>query len=280
MSEGGFPNRDFADAHISFSVAPPDSSDLNQRLQKLPANDRPRACSRPIKLWGAVHSKDRDQQAVTYHYDLPTEFYALWLDQRKVYSCAYFATPDEDLDTAQLRKLDYVCRKLRLCPGERLLYIGCGWGGLIVHAAAHYGVEAVGITLSVPQAELARQTLRESGHKRRPIFEASKENPQRRTRHSLEADSSSGGGLETPQAQLASASTSVACRDRGLDCRLDEDSPWCYSSYWYVPSAPELGLPAPHPSLSVPMNEFFNIRSSNGRLFYPYRPAKRGSGAT
>ncbi len=139
------------------------SSDLNERLQKLPANDRPRAGPHPIKLWGSVHSKDRDQQAVTYHYDLPTEFYALWLDQRMVYSCAYFATPEEDLDSAQQRKLDYVCRKLRLRRGDRLLDIGCGWGGLIMHAAARYGVQAVGITLSVPQAEVARQRLRESG---------------------------------------------------------------------------------------------------------------------
>jgi len=137
--------------------------DLAKRLQKLPANDRPRAGLHPIKLSGSVHSKDRDQQAVTYHYDHPAEFYALWLDQRMVYSCAYFATPEEDLDSAQQRKLDYICKKLRLRRGERLLDIGCGWGGLIMYAAAHYGVEAVGITLSVPQGELARQRLRESG---------------------------------------------------------------------------------------------------------------------
>jgi cyclopropane-fatty-acyl-phospholipid synthase len=136
---------------------------LNERLQKVPANDRPRAGPHLIKLWGSVHSKDRDRQAVTYHYDLPAEFYALWLDQRMVYSCAYFATPEEDLDSAQQRKLDYICKKLRLRPGERLLDIGCGWGGLIIHAAAHCGVQAVGITLSVPQAEVARQRLRESG---------------------------------------------------------------------------------------------------------------------
>ena len=140
-----------------------ESFDLNERLRKLPASDRPLAGPHPIKLWGAVHSKDRDQQAVTYHYDLPVEFYALWLDQRMVYSCAYFHTPEEDLDTAQERKLDYICRKLRLRRGERLLDIGCGWGGLIMHAAAHYGVQAVGITLSVPQAEVARQRLREAG---------------------------------------------------------------------------------------------------------------------
>ena len=141
-----------------------ESVDLNGLRQKLCMHDRPRAVSRrPIVLWGAVHSKDRDQRAVTYHYDLPAEFYALWLDPRMVYSCAYFATPEQDLDTAQVQKLDYICRKLRLRPGERLLDIGCGWGGLIIHAATHYGVQAVGITLSVPQAEVARQRLRESG---------------------------------------------------------------------------------------------------------------------
>ena len=137
--------------------------ELAKRLQKLPANDRPHIGPHSIKLWGSVHSKDRDRQAVTYHYDVPAEFYALWLDQRMVYSCAYFATPEEDLDSAQQRKLDYICKKLRLRRGERLLDIGCGWGGLIMHAAAHYGVEAVGITMSVPQGELARQRLRVSG---------------------------------------------------------------------------------------------------------------------
>ena len=139
------------------------SSDLDERLQRLPKSDRPRSGLHPIEFGGKAHSRDRDRQAISYHYDLPAEFYALWLDARMVYSCAYFATPDGDLDSAQVRKLDYVCRKLRLCPGERLLDIGCGWGALIMHAAAHYGVEAVGITLSVPQAEVARERLREAG---------------------------------------------------------------------------------------------------------------------
>ena len=135
---------------------------LAARLQRLPGSDRPQTGRRPIPFAGTVHSKDRDRQVVRHHYDLPAEFYALWLDQRMVYSCAYFTTPDEDLHTAQLRKLDYICRKLRLRPGERLLDIGCGWGGLILHAAAHYGVEALGITLSIPQAEVARKRSRES----------------------------------------------------------------------------------------------------------------------
>jgi cyclopropane-fatty-acyl-phospholipid synthase len=109
------------------------------------------------------HRPEADRAAIAYHYDLSNEFYKLWLDQRMVYSCAYFGAPDEDLDTAQERKLDYVCRKLRLQSGERFLDLGCGWGGLVMHAASHYGVDAFGITLSREQAELATQRIRELG---------------------------------------------------------------------------------------------------------------------
>jgi cyclopropane-fatty-acyl-phospholipid synthase len=91
------------------------------------------------------------------------DFYALWLDQRMVYSCAYFEAADEDLDTGQERKLDYLCRKLRLVPGERLLDIGCGWGGLVIHAAQRYGVRALGITLSQNQAMLANERIARAG---------------------------------------------------------------------------------------------------------------------
>ena len=113
----------------------------------------------PAKLIGKPHSIARDRQAVTYHYNVSNDFYTLWLDQRMVYSCAYFRTTEDDLNTAQQQKLDHICRKLRLRPGQRLLDIGCGWGGLILYAAQHYGVDATGITLSQPQADLANQRI-------------------------------------------------------------------------------------------------------------------------
>ncbi|MGA2902413.1 MAG: cyclopropane-fatty-acyl-phospholipid synthase family protein [Candidatus Korobacteraceae bacterium] len=114
-------------------------------------------------LHGKLHSKHRDRAAVTYHYNLSNEFYQLWLDRRMVYSCAYFERGDEDIDTAQAQKLDYLCRKLRLRPGETLLDVGCGWGGLVLYAAEHFGVRALGVTLSEPQAELAQKRIREAG---------------------------------------------------------------------------------------------------------------------
>ncbi len=132
-------------------------------LARLPSRDNPCAPTRTASLSGALHSKKRDRQAVTFHYNISNDFYALWLDNSMTYSCAYFSGEDDDLDTAQERKLDYICRKLRLRPGGRLLDIGCGWGGLILHAAAKYGVEALGITLSGPQAELANDRIRRAG---------------------------------------------------------------------------------------------------------------------
>jgi cyclopropane-fatty-acyl-phospholipid synthase len=114
-------------------------------------------------LRGRRHSEDRDSAAVRHHYDVSNRFYSLFLDPAMVYSCAVFAHADEDLAGAQLRKLDLICRKLRLRPGERLLDIGCGWGSLMLHAAREYGVEADGITLSERQAELARERIAAAG---------------------------------------------------------------------------------------------------------------------
>jgi cyclopropane-fatty-acyl-phospholipid synthase len=110
-----------------------------------------------------VHRPQRDRADISHHYDVGNGFYRLWLDERMVYSCAYFENGDEDLDTAQRAKLDHVCRKLRLAPGERLLDIGCGWGALALHAAQHYGVSAVGVTLSEQQLLLARGRIAAAG---------------------------------------------------------------------------------------------------------------------
>ncbi len=132
-------------------------------LLHLPAHGGACVKSLSAHLHGGRHSKKRDRQAVAYHYNVSNDFYALWLDKLMVYSCAYFSGPDDDLHAAQERKLDYICRKLRLRSGERLLDIGCGWGGLIMHAARNYGVEALGITLSRPQAELANERIRLAG---------------------------------------------------------------------------------------------------------------------
>jgi len=112
---------------------------------------------------GSRGSAARTRAAVNYHYDHPVEFWRLWLDESLVYSCAYFRSADDSLGAAQKAKLDYICRKLRLRPGLRLLDLGCGWGALIVHAAKHYGVEAVGLTVSPEQAEVARQRIRQAG---------------------------------------------------------------------------------------------------------------------
>ena len=114
-------------------------------------------------LVGSPHSKPRDHQAVTYHYDLSNDFYSLWLDRQMVYSCAYFESGNEDIHSAQTKKLDYICRKLRLRPGERLLDVGCGWGALVLYAAKNFGVIARGVTLCEPQAELARERIEEAG---------------------------------------------------------------------------------------------------------------------
>lgn len=116
-----------------------------------------------LESFGPQHVPQRDAEAIRFHYDVGNDFYKLWLDERMVYSEAYFANGTEDLDSAQRAKLDYICRKLRLQPGERLLEFGCGWGGLIVHAVKHYGVHALGITLSTAQAEIARQRVAEAG---------------------------------------------------------------------------------------------------------------------
>jgi len=105
----------------------------------------------------------RAERDVAFHYDVSNEFYALFLDPRMVYTCAYYRRPDGDLATAQEDKLELVCRKLRLAPGERLLDLGCGWGALVLWAAERWGVDAHGVTLSAAQATWAAERARRSG---------------------------------------------------------------------------------------------------------------------
>jgi cyclopropane-fatty-acyl-phospholipid synthase len=124
---------------------------------------RPPAPAIEASVRGRRHSLSRDRSSVRHHYDLSNDFYRLVLGPSMVYSCAYFSGEDQSLEQAQEQKLDLICRKLRLGPGERLLDVGCGWGSLVLHAAANYDVEAVGVTLSEPQAAFARRRARERG---------------------------------------------------------------------------------------------------------------------
>jgi cyclopropane-fatty-acyl-phospholipid synthase len=120
----------------------------------------PRAELRPR---GERRSKPRDARSVRHHYDLPPEFFALFLDRSMTYSCGIFSRGADSLETAQEEKLELICRKLRLAAGERVLDVGCGWGSFPVHAATRHGVEVVGITLSQPQARVARERAAEAG---------------------------------------------------------------------------------------------------------------------
>lgn len=116
------------------------------------------------RVRGRLHSKDRDRSAISHHYDTTADFYSLILDQRNMaYSCGYHASPDQPLADAQDAKLDLVCRKLGLEPGMRLLDVGCGWGSLSLHAAEHFGVQVVGVTISEEQQRFATAAAERRG---------------------------------------------------------------------------------------------------------------------
>ena len=112
---------------------------------------------------GRVNSQRRDRASIAYHYDQPPAFYEPWLGESMVYSCAYFRSEEDSLDQAQAQKLDLICRKLRLEPGERFLDIGCGWGSLLLEAAQRRQAAAHGITLSREQAETAQRRIDRAG---------------------------------------------------------------------------------------------------------------------
>jgi cyclopropane-fatty-acyl-phospholipid synthase len=104
-------------------------------------------------------SMEKQKKNVRHHYDLGNDFFALWLDPTMSYSCAYFHSPEDTLEQAQIQKIDHTLKKLQLKPGQRLLDIGSGWGGLIIRAAQQYGVQATGITVSTEQFEKTRQRI-------------------------------------------------------------------------------------------------------------------------
>ncbi|MBU2669980.1 cyclopropane-fatty-acyl-phospholipid synthase family protein [Actinoplanes bogorensis] len=124
---------------------------------------QPKPPPEEMVVTGTRHSQRRDRQAISHHYDVGNDFYRLVLGPSMVYSCAYWTSDAGDLEQAQHDKLDLICRKLGLRPGQRLLDVGCGWGSLAIHAAREYGVQVVGITLSTEQADYARKQVAEAG---------------------------------------------------------------------------------------------------------------------
>jgi cyclopropane-fatty-acyl-phospholipid synthase len=141
------------DILLSHNFTPSDATKLITDIQRLPKSGPQHEIIRqPASLRGRLHSRERDLAAIRFHYNVSNEFYSLWLDRQMQYSCGYFPTGTEDLDTAQTKKIAHICRKLRLKPGERLLDIGCGWGGLAIAAAQNFGVKVLGVTLSDKQA--------------------------------------------------------------------------------------------------------------------------------
>ncbi len=127
---------------------------------KLPYRSHDKS-TRVIRAGHGEHSNTKS--SISHHYDVGNDFYRLWLDKEMVYSCAYYSSEEQTLDDAQRDKLDYICRKLRLTPGETLLDIGCGWGALICWAAREYGVKTHGITLSKQQFDYANKRIIQEG---------------------------------------------------------------------------------------------------------------------
>jgi cyclopropane-fatty-acyl-phospholipid synthase len=118
---------------------------------------------RPWWLWQKSNTARAARENVHHHYDLGNQFYRLWLDREMVYTCAYFSTPDAALEEAQVAKMDLVCRKLQLKPGERVVEAGCGWGSLALFMAKHYGVTVQGFNISAEQIAYARNRAKEEG---------------------------------------------------------------------------------------------------------------------
>jgi cyclopropane-fatty-acyl-phospholipid synthase len=156
---------------IAARIAPLSAKATLMRLvMSLPSNTRGDGTT-PVSIpaWRRLphyilrHTKGRDAEALSFAYDTSNEFYELWLDEHMQYTCGYFRRGTDDLDQAQRDKLEHICRKLRLRPGDRLLDVGCGWGGLLRYAATNYGVTGYGVTLSKEQAAYANAAFEKAG---------------------------------------------------------------------------------------------------------------------
>ena len=150
---------DFAGLHVTWR----DKIHFAKWLLSLPATHKAYKAHAAVPVHGEPAERERARKAISFHYDLPAAFWEKVLDDSLQYTCGYFHSWEEDINDAQTHKLDYICRKLMLRPGETCLEIGCGWGGLILHAAKHYGVHALGVTLSREQYEYARAKIQEWG---------------------------------------------------------------------------------------------------------------------
>jgi cyclopropane-fatty-acyl-phospholipid synthase len=138
------------------------AADMIDVVNTLAAHFSPRQRFAPLRRM-AKHTRHKDAAAIRYHYDVSNAFYGAWLDPAMVYSCAYFENGDEDLATAQVKKIDHILTKIGLQRGHTLLDIGCGWGALVIRAAQKFGVHCVGVTLSENQYTLARERVTQAG---------------------------------------------------------------------------------------------------------------------
>jgi len=146
------------------TLTPGDRGEMMKAAVMLGAvGPQPQPPPQEANLHGRRHSRTRDRDAISHHYDVGNDFYRIVLGPSLVYSCGYWNTPDATLESAQAAKLELICRKLGLKPGMRLLDVGCGWGSMAIHAAREYGVSVVGVTLSHEQVELARKRVVEAG---------------------------------------------------------------------------------------------------------------------
>jgi cyclopropane-fatty-acyl-phospholipid synthase len=147
----------YVDEEIDFTGQIPEVISMAEKL----AGDDPAVAATRLKWWRRGTGSDRN--AISSHYDVGNDFFALWLDRNRVYSCAYFKDSEDTLDSAQLQKLDHICKKLLLKSGDRFLDIGCGWGALIFRAAENFGANALGITLSKEQFTYVQSEIERRG---------------------------------------------------------------------------------------------------------------------